>query len=107
MPHGRAARVSLVGRIHWATWNLVCSMTDNMPSELGEQRRRPRSGAEIGGHGVDKRIGGGTSAMKARLCRSSITPSAARCPSIVLCAVPILSTVIITVRTYATTACSC
>ena len=56
-PKSRAARISLVARIHRGTLDLVCSITGIMPIDLGEQRRGPGSGAEIGGHGIDKRVG--------------------------------------------------
>src|SRR4051794_21848338 len=31
-PTTRTALISLVTRIHWGTWDLVCSITDTMPS---------------------------------------------------------------------------
>jgi len=31
-PTSRAPSISLVARIHWATWDLVCSITEIMPS---------------------------------------------------------------------------
>ena len=57
-PEHRAPHASVVvARIHCGTWDLVCSITEIMPSISVNNESRPGPGAEIGRHRVDERVG--------------------------------------------------